>query len=117
MIRRLTKALARMSFDRALGIIVIALSIVSVSFVAVQTMRLSDVTECQSAYNDAYTTAIQARSEAARDERQAQRVLWTTVLNQQIPVDQKVAAFHVWLKSLDTADRARDKAAIPTRRC
>lgn len=109
--------LLKISFDRALGIIIIVLAAVSVTFVAVQTMRLSDVTECQAEYNEAYTEAIKARSEAAREERQAQRVLWTTVLNAEIPVEQKVAAFQVWLKSLDTADRARDRAVLPTRRC
>lgn len=107
----------KMSFDRALGVILIVLAVASVIFVAIQTARLSDVTECQAQYNDAYGKAIQARSNAAREERQAQRELWTTVLNQQIPVEQKRAAFEHYLKKLDEADQVRDEAKLPTHRC
>lgn len=108
---------AKPSFDRALGVILIALSIASVVFLAVQTARLSAVTECQAGYNEAYGKAIQARSSAARDERNAQRKLWQTVLNTQIPVEQKRKAFEVYLKTLDDADRVRDEFQLPTRRC
>lgn len=110
-------SLVKPSFERALGVIIIALSIASVIFVAIQTARLSDVTACQSAYNDAYTKAIQIRSEAARSERQAQRELLLTVLNPHITVEQKRAAFDRYLKKLDDADKVRDAAEIPTRRC
>lgn len=111
------RALVKPSFEKAFGVILIALSVFSVIFVAIQTSRLSDVTECQAEYNEAYGNAIKARSNAARDERQAQRQLWLTVLNQQIPVEQKRAAFETYLKALDEADRVRDKAELPTRRC
>lgn len=110
-------SLTKPSFEKALGVILIALSIASVIFVAIQTSRLSNVTECQASYNDAYTHAIQVRSDAARSERQAQRELLLTVLNPQIPVEQKRAAFDRYLKKLDEADSVRDAAEIPTRRC
>jgi predicted solute-binding protein len=105
------------SFERLLGVILIALSIASVVFIAIQTARLRDVTECQAGYNEAYGKAIQARANAAREERQAQRRLWTTVLNQQIPVEEKRKAFETYLKALDEADRVREAAALPNRKC
>lgn len=117
MIKRIVKLLTSQSFERAFGIILVALSVASVLFVGVQTVRLGDVTECQAAYNEAYSKAIHARSDAARNERKAQRELWTTVLNQQIPVEEKRAAFVKYLETLDEADRVRDRAQIPTRRC
>lgn len=107
----------KISFQQALGVILIALSIASVIFVAVQTSRLSKVTACQAEYNEAYSHAIQERANAAREERQAQRELWTTVLNTQIPVEQKRAAFERYLEKLDEADRVRETAKLPTRRC
>lgn len=106
-----------MRFEKALGIILVALSIASVIFVAVQTSRLSNVTECQAGYNEAYGKAIQARADAARDERHAQRDLWTTFLNPQIPVEEKRAALVRYLKTLDEADHVRETAKLPTRRC
>lgn len=106
----------RISFEKALGAIIIALSIASVTFVAIQTSRLSDVTECQAGYNEAYGKAIQARANAARDERHAQRDLWTTFLKQ-IPVEEKRAALERYLKTLDAADHVREIAKLPTRRC
>lgn len=102
---------------RALGVVLVALAIASVTSVAVQTVRLGDVTQCQAEYNDAYGKAILARANAARNERQAQRELWRTVLNPQIPVDDKRAAFEKYLKTLDEADRVREAAELPTRRC
>lgn len=113
----MTKPSTKVSFQQALGVIIIALSVASVIFVAVQTARLGTVTECQAEYNEAYGKAILARSNAARGERQAQRELWTTVLNTQIPVEQKRKAFESYLKKLDEADRVRDEAKLPTRRC
>ncbi len=104
-------------FERVLGVILIVLSVASVIFVAVQTSRLSDVTECQAEYNEAYANAIHARYDAARAERASQRQLWLTVLNTQIPIEQKRQAFETYLKALDEADRVRDKAELPTRRC
>jgi hypothetical protein len=108
---------AKLSFEKALGVIIIALSIASVIFIAVQTARLGDVTECQASYNEAYTKAIQERANAARDERHAQRTLWTTFLNAQIPVEEKRAALVHYLKTLDEADHVRETAKLPTRRC
>lgn len=107
----------RLPLERLVGIILVALSIASVIFVAVQTVRLSDATDCQSQYNDAYTTAIQERSSAARKERAAQRELLLTLLGGQVTPEQGRAAFDKYLKILDQADQARDEAAIPTRRC
>ena len=105
------------AFVRAIGVILVALSIASVAVVAFQTSRLSDVTECQAAYNQAYTVAIQARANAARAERAAQRTLWTTFLNAAIPVEEKRAALVRYLKTLDEADHVRETVKLPTRRC
>ncbi len=105
------------SIQRAFGVILVALAVLSVTFVGIQTVRLGNVTECQAKYNDAYAKAISARSNAARSERQSQRQLWITVLDPKIPVDEKRAAFTVYLEALDAADRVRDRAEIPTRRC
>lgn len=113
MITRFLKA----SAERAFGLILVLLSVITVALVAVQTIRLGDVTECQATYNETYAKAIKSRSEAARSERQAQRTLWVTVLDPAVPVDDKRAAFGVYLKALDAADDVRDKADLPTRRC
>jgi hypothetical protein len=113
----MTSLFAKTSFQQALGVILIVLSLATVIIVAIFTARLSDVTECQARYNEAYTTAIRARSDVARSERQAQRELWTTVLKPEIPIEQKREAFGIYLKKLDEADRIRDAAELPTRRC
>jgi len=107
----------RLSFERWLGIILIAMSIASVIVVAVQTQRLSDVTSCQATYNEAYTQALQQRSSAARSERQAQRILLTTLLGHKPTPQEARDAFDKYLSTLDEADRERDAAAIPMRRC
>lgn len=105
------------SFDRWLGVVLIAISIASVIFVAIQTARLGDATACQARYNDAYTSALQQRTGAARQERAAQRELLMTLLGSQVTPEQGRAAFDKYLKVLDDADRERDAAGIPTNRC
>ncbi len=60
------RRISNIPFEQAFGVILIALSIATVAFVAVQTARLSNVTECQAGYNEAYGKAILARSVAAR---------------------------------------------------
>jgi hypothetical protein len=103
--------------QRWAGVIIIALSLASVIAVAVQTTKLHDITACQAQYNDAYTRAIEARSLAARNERQAMRELLLTFLGGPITPDQARAAMDLYLKKLDEADLVRDKAQIPSRKC
>jgi hypothetical protein len=108
----------RMSFERWLGIIIVTLSVMSVIYVAIQTARLNDVTVCQAEYNDAYTTAIQERSMAARRERQAQREMLLAFLGgESLTPAEGRAVFDRYLAALDEADQVRDSADIPTRRC
>lgn len=103
--------------QRSIGVVLVLLSLASVIVVAVQTARLSDVTECQAQYNDAYTTAIEARSGAARSERQAMRELLMTFLSGPTTPEQGRAAMDKYLKKLDEADQVRDQAQIPNREC
>lgn len=109
--------ITKLSFERWLGAVIVVMSIVSVVMVAVQTARLSDATECQASYNEAYTKSIQARSDAARKERQAQRTLLVTLLSGPITPEQRRDAFNTYLANLDKADQQREDAAIPNRRC
>lgn len=103
--------------QRWIGIIIVALALASVIAVAVQTTKLHEITECQAEYNNAYTKAIEARSLAARNERQAQRDLLLTLLSGPTTPEQRRAAFDEYLKKLDEADLVRDKAQIPDRTC
>jgi hypothetical protein len=107
----------KLAFQRWLGVILVALSIGTIFLVAAQTSRLGEVTECQANYNAAYATAIQQRSIAARNERQAMRNLLTIVLDPHISVEEKRAAFPIYIQALDEADRVRDAADLPTHRC
>lgn len=100
-----------------IGVVLVVLSLASVIVVAVYSSRLADVTECQAQYNDAYTKAIEARSFAARDERQAMRELILTFLGRPITPQEARAAMDRYVKKLDEADLARDRAQIPDRRC
>lgn len=123
--RRVTDRTDPRSWPRkALGYLLIGLSVASVIIVAVQTIRLNDasarlndVTSCQAEYNQSYTSAIKGRSEAARQERQAQRKLLTTLLGMHVTEAQGRAAFDEYLKALDKSDDARDRAALPTQKC
>ena len=99
------------------GVVLIMLSLASVIVVAVYSSRLADVTECQAQYNNAYTKAIEARSLAARNERQAMRQLLLTFLGGPITPEQARAAMNTYLTRLDAADLVRDKAQIPARKC
>lgn len=107
----------KISFQRALGVILVLLSLATIVLVAAQTTRLSNTTECQAEYNSAYTKALQDRSEAARQERAAQRTLLVTLLSGPIPPEQARKAFDAYLASLDASDRERDSAPIPNLRC
>jgi hypothetical protein len=105
------------SFQKWLGAIIVVLSVVTVILMAIQTSRLNSTTACQAAYNDAYTTALQDRTNAARNERQAQRELLQTLLSGPVTPEQGRAAFDRYLKKLDEADVERESAKIPANRC
>jgi hypothetical protein len=113
----MSPVIAKMSFQRWLGIVLVVLSVASIILVAVQTARLNNATACQANYNVAYTRSIQQRAAAARDERQAQRQLLVTLLSGPTTPEQRRAAFADYLASLDKADQQREAAAIPNRRC
>lgn len=103
--------------QRLFGVVLVAMSVLSVIFVAVQTERVRAVTECQAEYNDAYTKSLVQRSNAARRERQAQRDFLTSFLTARLTEAQGRAVFEKYLGSLDAADREREAAKIPVRRC
>lgn len=103
--------------QRILGAVLVIMSVISVSVVAVQTERLSEVTECQAEYNSAYTKGLEQRSNAARRERQAQRDFLTSFLTKRLTEAQGRAVFERYLNSLDSADREREAARVPKRRC
>lgn len=100
-----------------IGVVLVVLSLASVIVVAVYSSQLAGITECQSQYNAAYTKAIEARSLAARNERQAMRELLLTFLGGPITPEQARAAMDDYLKKLDAADLVRDRAQIPARKC
>lgn len=109
--------ITRLSFQQWLGFILVILSLASVILVAIQTTRLNNATNCQAAFNDAYTRAVKERADAAKDERQAQRELLMTFFSGPTTAEQRLAAFNKYLASLDKADEQREAALIPTRRC
>lgn len=112
------RKLAGMTFERWVGVFLIVLSVLTVSYSVVQTSRLGDVTECQAQYNEAYTAALKDRTKAAAKERRAQRDLLTTLLSgRPLTPDQARAEFNKYLGVLNDADHQRDSAPIPTNRC
>jgi hypothetical protein len=113
----MSNPIARWTAERWLGAIIVAMSMITIIIVAVQTERLSDATECQAEYNDAYTKGIQQRASAARSERQAQRTYLNALLNGATTEAEARDATDEYLASLDRADRTREAAAIPTRKC
>jgi NhaP-type Na+/H+ or K+/H+ antiporter len=84
------------------GLLILSL----VAYTAVATFRIN---ECQSARNAAFAAGLAERSEAARDERAAQREFLLSVRSP----DKKARdeAFARYLRGLDAADARRDAAA------
>jgi hypothetical protein len=108
-----------MTPERWLGVILVALAVLTVFFVSVQTSRLNEVTDCQAEYNDAYTDALRDRTAAAARERKAQRKMLVSFLSaeRQLTEAEGRKIFDEYLTVLDEADRERTQAPIPRNRC
>lgn len=102
--------------EQLFGVVLVVLAVLSVVGVGLQTWRLNEATTCQAAFNDAYTEALRKRTSAAATERNAQRELLLTMLNQPTP-DKARDALQTYLDSLARADQVRTDAQIPTRKC
>jgi hypothetical protein len=106
--------------DNLIGLIVIFMAIVSVVATAVNThrqgqviARQTEVIECQTAYNRAFVSGLQGRSDAAAQERAAQRKLITTPNPDRDPAIAQ-RAVQDYLSALADADARRDESPLPT---
>jgi hypothetical protein len=107
----------RSRIQQIFGAVLVLLALATVIGVAVQTVRLNDVTSCQAEWNDGYTDALRQRAVAAATERAAQRELLTTVLRPGTTAQERREATERYLHSLEDADAEREEAKIPTREC
>lgn len=101
----------------ALGVLALLVVAATGALYAQQSVALSRATECQAAYNQAYVLALKERSDAAAEERQAQRTLLATILAN--PGNHEVGrrALDDYLASLARADSEREQNPIPTSTC
>jgi predicted negative regulator of RcsB-dependent stress response len=72
-----------------------------------------EVTKCQADFNVAFAQALKDRAQAADDQINAQREYLGVVGDAHATVDQKTAAFHRYVKSLDEAALTRNLHPLP----
>lgn len=111
---------------RLIGVALVVVSIFGVTAVAIQTYRLGQAIECQADYNRAFASALAARTESARVERENERNLWLAFLanaprepGQQNPEgrDASIKALNNYLAGLERGNRDRRESPLPTRKC
>jgi uncharacterized membrane protein len=101
--------------DNLIGIIVAGLAVISVVVAAFTITRQQNAVECQTTFNLAFTDALTQRTEAATEERAAQRTLLTT---QATTPEERRAGLDRYLQALDRADNRREENPLPLRpRC
>lgn len=103
-----------LTFDRIVGWLVILLAVLSVLTVSYTVSRQQQVVTCQADYNVAFVAALKERSEAAVTDRQAQRALFSGVVQAKDPVSVR-KLIDDYLAALDAADDRRDEHPLPER--
>lgn len=79
--------------------------------------RYETVSACQAAQNDAFTSAIIQRNDAAVKERTAQRKLFDVLMKPTSTIDQRQAASAEYYAGLIAADQQRNAHPLPTGNC
>jgi hypothetical protein len=97
--------------DIGIGVLVIVMAVVSVAVTAVSTARQSAQVDCQAKFNQAFSSALTERVEAAAQERAAMRQLLTAALaGDRVNGRNYTVAY---LDQLKAADAKRDANPIP----
>lgn len=101
-----------------LGIIILILVAYTVISGIVAAAHDRAVAECQTQLNQDFRTALVARSQAAANERTAQKTLLLVTSDPKTPQSLKYQAIQDYLKTLDAADQTRaDSPLIENTRC
>lgn len=101
-----------------LGIIILILVAYTVISGIVTAAHDRGVVECQTQLNQDFRTALVARSQAAANERTAQKTLLLVTSDPKTSQTAKYEAIQNYLKTLDAADQARaDSPLIENTRC
>jgi hypothetical protein len=102
---------------RVLGTVLVCLAVASVVLMATFTVKLSNVTECQTRYNEAFRAATEERGLAAAADRGAIREFLLAVAAPEATDQSRVEAYQLFLSRLDAADNRRSDNPLPTEAC
>lgn len=113
----------RLDLRQLIGLVVVILAAITMIMAVAVNRRLEVSISCQAQYNAEYRNALTERTEAANEERIAQRQL-IVAITQNASTDPAVRknqsrdALSTYLTSLNDADRKRDQNPLPApRRC
>lgn len=108
----------RSKTDMLIGFAVVGLALASVIVMTVSLSRQQRIVDCQTEFNTHFVAALGERSDAAAEERAAQRALLTAVLDSRGHPQAQEAAIQNYLRNLADADRSRSDNPLPERpRC
>lgn len=109
---------ARNRADVVVGFLLIILAVISVATMSVSLNSQARVVECQATFNQAFADALTERTNAAAQERGAQRALLNSMLDPNATGESRRAALETYDRVLAEADANRSENPIPARpRC
>lgn len=104
----------RTSSDRYLGLVVVLIAVLTMFTAVSANVHLEHATACQAQFNQTYRDALAQRTDAATEEREAQRQLVIAVSDAD-PGNNR-AALDAYRSVLDRADAQRSANPVPTLR-
>lgn len=106
--------LEKVTLQSAFGVVILILIAVGMTSVVQGNARLEQVVKCQTAFNQEYTKGLQARSDAAASEREAQRELLAVTNDPASNDEQRSQAIDNYVVTLNQADQQRRENPIPS---
>ena len=112
----------RLHTEHLIGLVVVLLAACTIAASVVVNARLEKATDCQAAFNAAYSDALAERTEAANNERAAQRELLQAIVHGQASdAEQRRAvardAMTRYLERLRQVDQQRASNPLPETNC
>lgn len=104
----------RASSDRFVGLVVVAVAVITMIAAVSANVHLEHATACQAQFNQTYRDALAQRTDAATEEREAQLQLVIAVSDAD-PGNNR-AALDAYRAVLDRADGQRAANPVPTLR-
>lgn len=108
--------------SRPFGVFLIVLAVLTVAVSGYTLQKQGEIIDCQTAYNEAYSAALQERTRASKTDRDATReMVRSVVAAAQLPQEERgrasFGALNAFLVASAEADKTREANPLPTTRC